>query len=56
MTRTAEPESPRRAIEPEPLDHGVTISIVVPAFNEAENIPLLHSRLVPVLQRLAPDA
>jgi dolichol-phosphate mannosyltransferase len=33
-----------------------TLSIVVPAFNEADNIPLLHTRLAAVLQRLAPDA
>jgi dolichol-phosphate mannosyltransferase len=55
MTLTAEPAPPGPS-EYEALEPRVAISIVVPAFNEAENIPLLHSRLAPVLQRLAPDA
>jgi dolichol-phosphate mannosyltransferase len=43
-------------IEPDALDYGVTLSVVVPAFNEADNIPLLHGRLAEALQRLAPDS
>jgi dolichol-phosphate mannosyltransferase len=31
-----------------------TLSVVVPAYNEAENLPLLHGRLAEVLERLAP--
>lgn len=45
-----------RPIEPDPLEPGVTLSVVVPAFNEADNIPLLHARLAETLQRLVPDS
>jgi dolichol-phosphate mannosyltransferase len=55
MSAAAETGIPR-PIEPDAPDSGVTLSVVVPAFNEADNIPLLHGRLAEALQRLAPDS
>jgi len=55
MTIPTEPGLPPRAVDIEP-QAGPTLSVVVPAFNEADNIPLLHARLTDTLQRLAPDS
>ena len=52
---TLPPES-KAAPQMAPLDTGVLLSIVVPAFNEADNIPLLQTRLSATLQRIVPDA
>jgi glycosyltransferase involved in cell wall biosynthesis len=35
-------------------DSAIELSIVVPAFNEARNLPKLHTELVPVLDALSP--
>ena len=52
------PPEPAAVPRPGSEIHGSmpTLSIVVPAFNEADNIPLLHARLAATLQRLVPDA
>lgn len=51
MTQPCDPEAPPRetAAGAAPI-----LSVVVPAFNEAENIPLLYRRVAEVLQTLVP--
>jgi dolichol-phosphate mannosyltransferase len=43
------PPSTEKNAEAPPL-----VSVVVPAFNEAENIPLLHARVAEVMNETAP--
>src|SRR5512147_2903296 len=51
MTQTSEPAAP-----PQETRANATpmLSVVVPAFNEAENIPLLYRRVADALQALVP--
>ncbi|HYQ48567.1 MAG TPA: glycosyltransferase, partial [Thermodesulfovibrionales bacterium] len=37
-------------------DSQVFISVVIPIYNEEENIPELHERLTPILEKLCSDA
>ena len=51
MTETSEPGTPPQETRAKTAP---VLSVVVPAFNEAENIPLLYRRVADVLQALAP--
>lgn len=52
MTRSVEPQSTKPAASGETAP--VLLSIVVPAYNEGRNLPLLAGRLTPVLEAIDP--
>lgn len=53
MTRLPHPSATRPGLAPvTPADPRPAISVVVPAYNEAEVLPAFHARLVPVMEAI----